>query len=148
MSEKQGHDSHFVYMIIKKRAFKAALPGLGNRKTKGEVLFLIVMIVLACFGGIAAGFQTQQHVHQLRLDDRLSDLARYQISEFRTTFANRLSQPADEAASYAQWRLFPFALSRARVSHDLLDLFRRGNFDVRERFARRRIDGRDPVGRQ
>jgi hypothetical protein len=55
------HDSHFVYQIVHKRVFKSALPGLGGKKNSGEILFLIVLIFLAMFGGIAAGFQIDQH---------------------------------------------------------------------------------------
>lgn len=55
--ERSAHDSHFCFQIIKFRAFKKALPGLGGQKSKGEVLFLVVLIILAIFGGIAAGYQ-------------------------------------------------------------------------------------------
>lgn len=58
----QGHNSHYVYAIIKKRVIKAALPNLQTQKGKGEVLFLIVLVILASFGGTMAGFQLDTKV--------------------------------------------------------------------------------------
>ncbi len=59
--EKRPHGSHYCYKIIHDRAFKTALPGLGGPRSKGEVIFIVVLIVLASFGGSMIGFQVDQH---------------------------------------------------------------------------------------
>lgn len=55
--EKLAHNSHYVYAIIRKRVYKSALPRLGAPQTKGQVIFIILLIFLASFGGTMMGFQ-------------------------------------------------------------------------------------------